>query len=402
MESYPTIRVVCGRRCSSVDNSISPVELEIYYKRKRKWISTGIKAKKENWYETKWIIGRSDAFDANMVINNLYSQVSTFIQKLMIEKKAFSWSSLNLILENRGNSKSFLFFVKNRVQERKDIKESTRRNHKKFAVALAEFGRIVSFEDINIANIKQYDKWLRGRKSYTQSTIASYHKYLKIYINEAVRLDLIDKNPYGSLKIDNGKPGVRKYLTMDELSRVQNCRISNQSIDKVRDMFIFQCYTGLAYSDLKRFDFHSVEKKGNRYILHDIRRKTEEDYYIVLLPPALDILKRYNYSLPIMSLEQYNMRLKLVAEYAGIQKNLTSHMGRHTFATISLNSGIKIEVLAQMLGHADIRTTQIYAKMVNSTVEEAYGVLETNELAKKTIDYLNEVLEVLNYLLETV
>ena len=400
METYPTVKVVWGRRYSSVDSSLSPIEIEVYYKRKRKWISTGVKAKRENWNDAKWVVGRADAFDANMTIENLQTQILSFIRKMMIDKKPFTWSSLNLLLENRGIDSSFLSFVQNRVETRNDIQETTRRNHKKFAVALAEFGKITSFNDLNLANIQHYDRWLRGRKNYTQSTIASYHKYMKLYINDALRFELTDNNPYKSFKIDNGKPGIRKYLTMEELVKVQVCTIPNVSLDKVRDMFIFQCYTGLAYSDLKKFDFRKVEKRADKYILHDIRKKTNEDFYIVILPTALDILKKYDFSLPVMSNEQYNMRLKLVAEYAGLRKNLTSHMGRHTFATLSLNSGIKIEVLAQMMGHADIRTTQIYAKMINCTVEEAYTVLEANEQTKMMINQLNSLLTFLITLLK--
>ena len=402
INSYPRVKVIWGRRKSTSDSSISPVEIEIYFQRKRKWISTGVTARKDNWNDTKWITGRADALDANLQIEQLHSVILTFVRKLAIEKKPFTWAALDTILENRNVNDSFLKFVQNRVSTRKDIKESTRRNHKKFAVALAEFGRLIDFKDITTANIQHYDQWLRNRKTYTQSTIASYHKYMKVYINEALRLEYITRNPYEAIRIDNGRPGVRKFLTPEELFSIQNCEIKSGSIDRVRDVFVFQCYTGLSYSDLKKFDFQKVEQRGERFILHDIRKKTEEDYYIVLLPPAMEILKKYDYNLPVMTNEQYNMRLKLVADYAGLNKNLTSHMGRHTFATMSLNSGIKIEVLAQMMGHADIRTTQIYAQMINCTVEEAYSALEANERVKALIRQLNEFLTIFIAVLKSI
>ena len=203
-------------------------------------------------------------------------------------------------------------------------------------------------------------------------------------------------------RVDQGKPRKRRFLSPEELVRIETCKVATPSLEKVRDMFMFQCYTGLAYSDLRKFDFRLVQQRGNRYILHDVRKKTNEDFYIVLLPPAMEILGKYEYKLPLMTNEQYNMRLKLIAESAGLDKNLTSHMGRHTFATMSLNSGIKIEVLAQMMGHADIRTTQIYAKMINCTVEEAYSVLETNEYVKVMISRLNELLGVIIHFLRSI
>lgn len=400
-EIYPTVKIIHDRR--KIDSTSKPatVEIEVSFQGKRKWISTGVRVLKRNWNDKFKVVGLPDALDYNLKIESIERTIQNHIRKLMIDGTPFEWRGLEIALENSKNENSFLRFVEERVKTRKDIKESTRRNQRKLVGALKEFKDIDGFRDLVKSNIVKFDDWLRGRKDYKQSTIASYHRYLKTYINEARRMELINTNPYDGFKVDHGKPAARKYLTPEELVKVETCDISNLSISRVRDMFIFQCYTGLAYSDMKKFDFHLVEMRGQRYVLHDIRKKTEQDYYIVLLPPALEILRKYDFELPKISNEQYNMRLKLVADYAGLTKNLTSHMGRHTFATMSLNSGIKIEVLAQMMGHADIRTTQLYAKMINCTVEEAYGVLETNEMVKSMINQLNEVIESFVFLLKS-
>ena len=129
--------------------------------------------------------------------------------------------------------------------------------------------------------------------------------------------------------------------------------------------------------------------------MHDVRQKTGEEFYIVLLPKAIHILKRYDYRLPLISNQQYNMRLKIVADAAALDKQLTSHMGRHTYATICLNSGIKIEVLAKMMGHSDIKTTQIYARMINTTVENAYDVLEESDNIKGMAIHITSFLKTL-------
>ncbi|MDE7432935.1 MAG: site-specific integrase [Lachnospiraceae bacterium] len=378
------------------------MEIELSFQGKRKWISTGIRVFPKNWSDKLRVFGLPDAFDSNMKIESMEKTIMNHIRQLMIDGKPFDWSGLNSALENAQMEGSFLRFVENRVLSRKDIKESTRRNHKKIVIALKEFKRLETFNDISRINIIKFDEWLRGRKDYTQSTIASYHRYLKTYIHDAIRQDLIKVDPYIGFRVDQGKPRKRKFLTPEELVRIETCKVATFSLEKVRDMFLFQCYTGLAYSDLKKFDFQLVQQRGNRYVLHDTRKKTNEDFYIVLLPTAINILKKYNYHLPLMTNEQYNMRLKLISESAGLEKNLTSHMGRHTFATMSLNSGIKIEVLAQMMGHADIRTTQIYAKMINCTVEEAYSVLEANEKIKLFVNQLNYFLSVLIALLKCV
>lgn len=146
---------------------------------------------------------------------------------------------------------------------------------------------------------------------------------------------------------------------------------------RVRDLFIFQAYTGISYADLAKFNFkRDVQKRGNKYVILDIRLKTEENYFIVLLSPAMEILKKYDYVLPIISNQQYNLRLKIVADYAGLDRNLTVHMSRHTFATMCLNNGVKMENVSKMLGHTNVRTTQQYAKVLNAEVEKDFEMLE--------------------------
>lgn len=400
-EQYPIVKVIHQRRKNVTPAKPSTVEIEITYQGSRRWISTGVRVFPKNWSDKRRVIGLPDAYDSNMKIESMERTVLNYIRQQMIDGNPFEWTGLSNALDNAQMTGSFLKFVEHRVTKRQDIQESTRRNHKKLVVALKDFKKLDSFSDVIRTNIVKFDEWLHSRKDYKQSTIASYHRYLKTYIHEAIRQELIKNDPYLGFRVDQGKPKQRRFLTPEELAKIESCKVATPSLEKVRDMFIFQCYTGLAYSDMRKFDFHKVQQRGKRYVLHDVRKKTEEDFYIVLLPPAIEILRKYDYSLPIMTNEQYNMRLKLVADSAGIGKNLTSHMGRHTFATLSLNSGIKIEVLAQMMGHADIRTTQIYAKMINSTVEEAYSALEKNELVKAMVGQLNEILSVLIILLKS-
>lgn len=392
MNRYPEVRVIWGRR-KTFGMKQSPVEVEIYYCRKRKWISTGISVAKCNWSNMHHVVGRADALDANSKIDELYHRVIAYVRTLQVQNNPFSWSEFeNYMDDGGGGDESFIKFVENLVETKNDITESTRRNHRKFSVALKEFGKIKTFEDLTYINITRYDDWLHGRNNYMQSTIASYHKYMKVYINEAIKRNLISTSPYIGFKVSQGKSSKRKYLTTDQLSAIEKSVMATPSIERVRDMFVFQCYTGLSYSDMKKFDFQKAEKKGDLYVFRDERQKTGEEFYIVLLPKALEILQKYSFKLPVISNEQYNLRLKLVALYAGLKVNLTSHMGRHTYASMCINSGIKIEVLSKMLGHTNVRTTQIYEHMVNATVEDAYMVLETNENIKGMIDSINIVL----------
>ena len=172
-------------------------------------------------------------------------------------------------------------------------------------------------------------------------------------------------------------PPLSSHTTAEELKKVKDAQIYSETICRVRDLFIFQAYTGISYADLAKFNFkRDVQKRGNKYVILDIRLKTEENYFIVLLSPAMEILKKYDYVLPIISNQQYNLRLKIVADYAGLDRNLTVHMSRHTFATMCLNNGVKMENVSKMLGHTNVRTTQQYAKVLNAEVEKDFEMLE--------------------------
>lgn len=192
-----------------------------------------------------------------------------------------------------------------------------------------------------------------------------------------MQLDLIDKNPYDKFEVKRGKYKVRKPLTNEELIKITNCVIPDRSIANVRDCFMFCRWTRLAYVDLLKFDFKNVEKVNGSYYISDTRTKTDTPYKLMLLSPAIEILKKHDYVLPTMTNQQFNLRLKVLASYARINRKLTSHIARHTFATWVLSQGIPIETLSKMLGHSDIKTTQIYAKVLQEDVTKGFGALES-------------------------
>ena len=166
-------------------------------------------------------------------------------------------------------------------------------------------------------------------------------------------------------------------MYQEELDKIREAEIPLETINRVRDLFVFQCYTGLSYADFALFDFtHDIIEHEGKYIIRDVRLKTVEDYYIVLLSPALQLLKKYNYKMPVISNQQYNLRLKIVADYAGLDKKLTTHMARHTFATLAITNGVELKVVSKMLGHSSVRTTEIYATVINKAVDDGYELFE--------------------------
>lgn len=373
---YPTVRFVFDRKHTASKTTKGTVQIEILFERKRKWISTGVRLYSDQWSEKNKVKNTVQSIDLNERLDAQIQNINEFINSLIKNKEPFNFEKLEHFLKYSQQKESFLDFIKRRVSERTDLRKGTLNTHATLINSLEEFGRIVYFSDITTANIMYYDDFLH-KKYNKQTTVHGYHKRLKRYINEAIKYELLKDNPYNRLKFDRGKSEGIKYLTMDQIKQIQNLEITSESISKVRDLFVFQCFTGLSYADLSKFDFCGVIKKGSNFLIRDIRIKTEEEYFLMLLKPAMEILRKYDFKLPIISNYQYNLRLKVVQEIARIKQSLHSHMARHSFAVMALNMGVSIENLAKMMGHTDIKTTQIYAKVLNKSVQEEFEKMDS-------------------------
>ena len=375
MPEYPSTRFVFDRKHTATDTKKALIQVEILLKGRKKYVSTGVKVLKNQWSPKMLVCNTFEMTALNNRLKVAKGRIDGFITGLMERGEAFTFEKLEkfLVVEDVKEA-NFIDYVAKRIEERTDIRDSSKRTQRKIVGSLVEFGKIQDFSDLTKKNILEYDQFLHGR-DISQSTIHSYHKTLKTYINDAMRHELISHNPYLGLSIKRGEIWKDRYLDEDELNLIKNVRLHNESLNKVRDLFVVQCLTGLSFSDLMSFDFNKVSKVGSSYVIEDKRLKTGVDYCAVLLPEALDIVKKYHGRLPRFSNTQYNMRLKIVAEAAGIDKPIASHWGRRTCGMLLLNRGVSIETVAKVLGHSSVRTTeQAYAKLLNTSV-----VREINE-----------------------
>lgn len=373
---YPVLRFVFDRKHTASKTTKGTVQIEILFERKRKWLSTGVRLYSDQWSEKTKVKNTVQSLDLNERLDTQMQNINEFINGLVKNKEPFSFDKLEHFLKYSQTKESFIDFIKRRVSERTDLRQGTLNTHASLITSLEEFGRIVYLTDVTTANIMHYDNFLHGKYN-KQTTIHGYHKRLKRYINEAVKYDLLKDNPYNKLKFERGKSEGIKYLTLEQIKQIQDLKTASESIERVRDLFVFQCFTGLSYADLFNFDFSGVIKKGNKFFIRDVRVKTEEEYFLMLLKPAMEILQKYDFKLPVISNYQYNLRLKVVQELARIKQNLHSHMARHSFAVMALNMGVSIENLAKMMGHTDIKTTQIYAKVLNKSVQEEFEKMDS-------------------------
>lgn len=264
------------------------------------------------------------------------------------------------------------FYEAQMVREAGKLAKNTMKRRKTIDLALRAFGLLNSFEGLTPENVRAFDDFLHSDPTRRQQTIYAYHMIVKKYMRMAAQLDYIRKNPYDHplCVFKKGEGRERKPLTEDELLLLRRMRFGTKKEEHARDLFIFSAYTGLAYSDTQAFDFKRMAVKiGEHYYIKADREKNGHTFFTPILPPAMEVLERYDFQLPKISNQKLNDYLHLIELKAGLQKPMTSHVARHSFATMVLSHDVPIENLARMMGHTNIRTTQVYAKILETTIE---------------------------------
>lgn len=217
------------------------------------------------------------------------------------------------------------------------------------------------------------------------TTINKHHTRLKTIFNYAINRDDLDRNPYNNFRL-SFPPANREYLTREEVDRIKEVNLNeNKTLDKVRDIFLFSCYTGLRFGDAMALKMEDITLiNGEPHIRVD-QIKTGERREIPLLNPAKEIVSKYEWSgertvykrvLPKLTNQRVNQYLKVIANLASINKRLSHHIARHTCATtILLDNDVPLEVVSHWLGHVSIQTTQIYAKISHSNLKKQSDIL---------------------------
>ena len=371
---YPQITFVFDRRKVASPTTKSSVDMRICYNYKQKYISTGIKLYSTQWRNGK-IINCPDMLQISQTLDKMLSDVRQIIYE-MIKKGSIDISIISKELEKKNRVPiTFIEFCNVRAGIRKyGRKKDSQERYDRFLRLFSEWGKIKYFEDLIDKNIISYDKYLtdKGMKAYSRWN--NYHRFINGFILDAIKEGLISRNPYEWININKEKSrtGIDKYLTFEEFKKLKNAHMPTPCLERVRDLFVFQTYTCLRYSDLAAFDSSRVqEMKGVPVYLGD-SIKTAKRFTIPLLTPAIEILHKYEGKLPIISNVKYNLYLKSVAQAAGIDKKISSHWARHTGATMLLNEGTDMKIVSKVCGHSSTRITeQVYAKLLNETVVDA-------------------------------
>jgi integrase len=386
----PTIKFVFDRRHTAGKDK-GYVEMVITHNRQRKFISTGVNCYSHQWKDDAkhnlYVSGTGADLEVNQILLTMYQRVYKIVTG-MVETDTVDISAIPTLLRAQSVDMTFLEYIVKRM-EKKNVVDYTKASYKGFYNKLCEFGQIKFFSDINERAIRDFDEWLhkytwtetdrfgnKVERKYSQATIGSYHKNLKNFIADAVVDGFLKENIYVArgIKVSKGDARIDKYLTPDELHCIEVANMPTRALAETRDLFVFACHTGLSFVDLMEFDVNRVVADGEISIYKGCRHKTGITFVCPITNKAQEILDRYNGHLPKLPNQKYNVRLKLIADAAGIEKPISSHYSRHTAASIWLNEGIPIEVISKALGHSNTQLTErVYSKMFDDTIVSAFA-----------------------------
>ena len=352
------------------------VQVEAYLNRKKMYFSTKIYLKPEQWDAKRKMVKNHP--NANVLNRMLYENIAAIEQTelgLWQQGKSISLDLLkNSIDKPLSNGRSFLTFFKEEIAN-SSLKESTRQNHLSTLELLQEFKKEVLFTDLTFEFVSSFDNYLQS-KGYHLNTIAKHMKHLKRYINVAINKEYMDIQKYAFRKYKiKSIEGSHTHLAPEELHKFENLQLTGRytRLQKTKDAFLFCCYAGLRYSDFTNLtSANIVEFHQETWIIYKSVKTGMEvrlPLYLLFEGKGIQILQRYkddlNSFFKLKDNSNINKELNILA---GLAKSVSFHTARHTNATLLLYNGANITTVQKLLGHKSVKTTQVYANIMDITV----------------------------------
>lgn len=399
---------------SKLKNDLAPIYCRIAIDGKRAEI-----ALKQMVHPSKWsakagkAAGNSqEAREINNTIDLLRNKILKHYNLLLLEEKHISANQIKNSLLGIGESKYAILDTFRYHNERLkaviniDVSKGT---HTKFETVKKKLENFIKktyrqadipLNAITYKFITDFEYYLKTAEKISHNTAVKYIHCLRKIIKMSIRNEWLEKDPFANYKstLNNVK---RDQLTQEEIEQLINKTFQSKRLEEVRDIFIFCCYTGYAYIDVQKLSPTDLVTgiDGEKWIYTE-RTKTKITSNVPLLPAALRIVTKYqnepycrnhNKLLPVKSNQKMNEYLKEIAAIAGIDKNLTMHLARHTFATtITLSNGVPIETVSKMLGHTKLATTQIYAKVLENKVSADMNKLKNKLFQNSSTSFSEE------------
>ena len=355
----------------------------------------------DNWNNESGLVkGNSEnARTINNYIQQVRRQLFACYQEMLSNKKLVTADAIkNMYLGNDEKEHSLLsLFNYHRTQLKDTLEWGTMKNYLTTEKYVELFLKAklntsdIYLSQLNYKFIVDFELFVKGyqpldhHKPCGHNTAMKHIERFRKLINIAVKYEWISRDPFSKFKPSFIK-STREFLNLEELTAIETKQFSIVRLQLVKDLFVFSCYTGLAYIDVMNLTPQNITVGiDGRYWLYTNRQKTDNAVRVPLLQKSFDIIEKYKGHpkalnsgtlFPVITNQKMNSYLKEIADLSGISKNLTFHLARHTFATtVTLTNGVPIETVSKLLGHTSIRTTQIYAKVIEKKVSDDMNVL---------------------------
>lgn len=376
-----TTSVVFDHRARTKKGNEGPVEIRISIDRKSYYIQTGVMVLHDEFVGGT-VVDREDSDELNERIRILCKKVNAVVNEYLAKDMPLDMVAIRRRVFSGDVQRSGHTMIDWIAAQLPLLghREGTMRHYQTLLLRLQQYEQLSNWQDLTVENLYKWDAWLHQLRGWDGKTISdggvyNYHKCMKAMVQRAVRMGVIATNPYDRLRgvFRRGDKETVEYLTEDEMQRIASLElVPGSQLDKARDLFVFQMWTGLAYSDAQNFDVRRYKLEDGVLTYVGERIKTGVNYVSRLLPPAVAILEKYGMQTPKIGNADYNHLLKGIGIAACLHTPLHSHMARHSFATYMLNNDVSLDSVSVMLGHTNTVQTRRYAKTLAKTVKDDF------------------------------
>jgi integrase len=377
---------------------VAPIMFRLRYQQQVVQLATGYFIKPSNWLQEKNVVKATDthATVINKHLKDLEVKAYNIFSKMFHDDEIYLRAIIEQIKGKTDGPVSLLKLVnqynqKLRTRVGVDLMIATYKKYRGTETKLLAFIQSMGKHDLSLKELRvnfidEFNTFMKLHYGNDQNTTCKHLKNLKTYLKYAVAMEWLTKSPFTEFRVSY-KAKEKPYLSLEELHRLENKSFDIFRIQLVKDLFLIQCYTGLAFSDLAGLNGSNITTgiDGNLWVIKN-RLKTDVRSAIPLLPKALELIVKYNPDykvkfekklLPMYNIQRYNAYLKEIADLCGINKILSSHAGRRTFAsTVALGNGISIESISQMLGHTNTKITHQYARVSDLKISNEMKLLK--------------------------
>ena len=382
------------------------VMLRIYLNNERLSLgSTGISVKSSQWdKEKERIKGRTtEALNTNLQLDNIASGLQSIFRRIEMSDVVSLERIKSEFLGKKEEIDTLMqLFEKHNGDVAKQVGVSVgKATLQKYNVCKRHFSEFLEKQykrsdlkltELTYVVIREFDLYLRTEAGQNPNTATKTMKTFKTITLLGQKMGVLLHDPFMNHRF-HIEPVNRGFLTDEEILLIANKDLGISRLELVRDIFIFSCFTGLAYIDVSNLTPDHIVTLGDKQWIMTQRQKTSVETNVLLLDIPKAIIAKYGGKtyrngklFPMLTNQKTNSYLKEIADICGIKKNLTFHLARHTFATMSLSKGVPMESVSKMLGHTNIRTSQIYARITNKKIEH-----DMEELADK-LDKFNDAM----------